>query len=126
MRFARFDRELTRAAKFKDKRSKIGRRFDGTLRYDLAGKDKSVLRIQVFERDGGFCVHAIASGRDADCSGPLEMSHWPPMSKSEGSDEMKSCFCRCRKHHRLLDNNQVKWTVREKVSTPAEQLRNDL
>jgi hypothetical protein len=112
VRFARFDKGRTKAAKFKDKRSKIGVRFDGSLRYDLAGKDKSALREKVFERDSWFCVDAsseLRTGNFVGCRGPLELSHWPPMSKSEGSDEMKTCFTRCRKHHRLLDNNQVKW-----------------
>lgn len=117
MRFAKFSKSLTAEAGFLDKRSKIGLRADGTKRYDLAGKDKQNLRDEVFKRDK-HCVDAptildLLVGPKAIvnlCSGPLEMSHWPPMSKSGGSDEMATCFCRCRKHHRLLDNNQVKWT----------------
>lgn len=109
MRFAKFDRGLTKAAKFQDKRSKVGIRADGTLRFDLAGFDKCELRNKVFDRDGWACVELPDSGLN-NCSGPLELSHWPPMSKSGGSDEMATCFCRCRKHHRLLDANQVQWT----------------
>lgn len=115
MRFAKFSRELTKAAKFKDRRSKIGIRADGSLRYDLAGLDKGDLREKVFTRDEFGCVDArtivdLLCGPveiSKLCVGPLEMSHWPPMSKSGGSDEMATCFCRCRKHHRLLDGNQV-------------------
>lgn len=106
VKFAKYSPTLTKEAGFKDRRSKIGIRPDGTLRYDLSGIDKGDLREKVFERDGWACVELPDTGVN-NCSGPLELSHWPPMSKSGGSDEMKSCFTRCRKHHRLLDNNQV-------------------
>jgi hypothetical protein len=109
MRFAKFDREATKAAGFHDRRSRIGVRADGTLRYDLAGKDKSELREKVFERDGWKCVDRPKTITDSMCLGPRELSHWPPMSKSGGSDSMETTFCRCQKHHRLLDNNQVKF-----------------
>lgn len=112
MRFARYSKADTKAAGFKDRRSKIGIRADGTFRYDLAGVDKSALRDRVFHRDFYTCVDAkVTKNRvdDRQCSGPLEMSHEPAMSKSEGSDEEKSCFCRCRFHHRKLDNNYVKF-----------------
>lgn len=114
MRFAKFDKETTKAAGFKDKRSKIGRRFDGTLRFDLAGKDKNELHDLVFKRDKWRCVDRPKKWNDIACYGPLEMSYWPPMSKSGGSDEMATCFTRCRKHHRILDANQVRWTKKEK------------
>lgn len=104
MRFAKFSPSHTKAAGFKDRRSKIGIRADGSLRYDIAGQDKFDLRERVFERDRWTCVDRSTLDR---CDLWLEMSHWPPMSKSGGSDEMKTCFTRCRKHHRLLDNNQV-------------------
>jgi hypothetical protein len=134
MKFAKFSPELTKAAGFKCPAkkargygSKIGIRADGSLRYDLAGKDKSDLRDKVFERDKYHCADMMKwiggpfpglyiENAPNPCEGPLEMSHWPPMSKSEGSDEMKTCFCRCRKHHRLLDNREVRWTPRVEVA----------
>ena len=98
MRFARYSKELTAKARFKDSRSKIGLRWDGTERVVLKGKDMSDLRRRVFERDQWTCVDS-----DTRCAGPLELSHQPPRSKSEGSDSMAGTKCRCQFHHRLLD-----------------------
>lgn len=100
MRFAKYSEHLTKEARFKDARSKIGLRWDGTERVVLKGKDMSDLRRRVFERDEWTCII-----RDNRCSGPLELSHWPPRSKSEGSDIESQCFVRCQFHHRLLDGH---------------------
>lgn len=86
--------------RFKCRDSRVLRRKDGTLRFELRGKDKSDLREACFERDNYTCVDH-ADGRI--CGGPLQMSHFPPMSKSEGSDEIGQVFCRCQKHHVWLD-----------------------
>jgi hypothetical protein len=101
MRFARYNERLTKAAKFKDKNSKIGLRFDGTQRIVLKGRDKMSLRAEVFMRDGYSCVDR----GEGKCAGRLELSHWPPMSRSGGSDVVEQCFVRCQKHHRILDGN---------------------
>lgn len=100
MRFASYSKDLTAKARFKDSRSKIGLRWDGTERVVLKGKDMSDLRQRVFERDKWACVDAELGDR---CMGKLELSHWPPRSKSGGSDVFSQCSCRCTKHHRLLD-----------------------
>lgn len=99
MRFARYSADRTAKARFKDSRSKIGLRWDGTERVVLKGKDMSDLRRRVFERDKWTCVECEYS----NCKGPLELSHWPPRSKSGGSDVDSQCSVRCQKHHRLLD-----------------------
>ena len=102
MRFAKYSDALTKEARFKDKRSKIGIRWDGTERVVLKGKDMTDLRERVFERDKWTCVDSEYGDR---CKGPLELSHWPPKSKSEGSDVDSQVSCRCQKHHRLLDGH---------------------
>jgi hypothetical protein len=104
VRFAKYSESLTKEAKFKDKRSKIGIRWDGTQRVVLKGKDMSDLRQRVFERDKWTCVDSDYGDR---CMGPLELSHWPPRSKSEGSDTMEGTACRCKKHHLLLDGHRM-------------------
>ena len=109
MRFAHHSEYLTEEAKFKDWRSEIGIRFDGSLRVNLHGLDMQVLREKVFERDDYRCVDYGNALTKGICEGPLELSHWPPRSKSAGSDTMEGATCRCRKHHRLLDNNQPKF-----------------
>ncbi len=100
MRFARFSSELTEAASFKDSRSMIGLRFDGTERIVLKGEDKRDLHAACMERDGYMCVDR---GNGTVCSGPLHMSHWPAMSKSEGSDILSQVSTRCWVHHVRLD-----------------------
>lgn len=100
MRFAKYSENLTREARFKDSRSKIGLRWDGTERVVLKGKDMIALHDRVFERDKWTCVDSDYGDR---CQGPLELSHWPPRSKSEGSDTLAGTACRCMKHHRILD-----------------------
>ena len=102
MRFARFSEELTKAAHFHDRRSMIGLRFDGTERVVLKGRDKESLREACFERDMNMCVDREMS----PCFGWLEMSHFPAMSKSEGSDVLEKVFCRCWRHHILLDGHK--------------------
>lgn len=118
VRFAHYSEYLTEEAKFKDWRSEIGVRFDGSLRVTLKGKDMEALREAVFNRDIWKCVDRKQIDLNgmcvSTCEGPLELSHWPPRGRSGGSDTMEGTSCRCRKHHRLLDNNQVKWT--QKVS----------
>lgn len=116
MQFARFSRSLTKAANFQDKRSRIGVRFDGTLRYDLAGEDKKALRERVFQRDGYKCQYTDAG----PCSGPLELSHWPPMGRSAGSDQDNSCDCLCIRHHRLRDNNQPQFGKKNPAPSSAD------
>ena len=102
MRFAKYSDALTKEARFKDKRSKIGIRWDGTQRVVLKGKDMTDLRERVFERDKWTCVDAYWGSQ---CKGPLELSHWPPRSKSEGSDTLEGTSCRCQRHHRMLDGH---------------------
>jgi hypothetical protein len=98
-RFGHFDVAATKQAfregRFLDKRSRLLRRLDGSYRVELRGIDASNLRRECFERDRGLCVDRS----DGRCSGPLEMSHWPPMSKSEGSDELDKVSLRCKSHH---------------------------
>lgn len=106
MRFAKFDRELTKAAKFKDRRSKIGRRADGTLLVRLAGKDMQNLRDKAFElyqEDGiTMCWDHTFSWQTNTCKGPLELSHDKPRGQG-GSDVIENVRPRCRYHHRLRD-----------------------
>jgi len=104
LRFGSLDRTATAEARgdgrFTDRRSVMLRRMDGSYRIVLFGEDKKRLRHRVFERDKG-CVDRAKS----DCHGPLQMSHFPPMSKSEGSDEIDKVSVRCWKHHILLDGH---------------------
>ena len=103
-RFGKFDAGATKDARadgrFKDKRSKILVRFDGSYRIELRGSDASRLREECFNRDRGRCVDA---GDGHACHGPLQMSHDPAMSKSAGSDVLEQVFVRCWRHHVLLD-----------------------
>lgn len=108
MKFAKFDKELTRAAGFKDKRSKIGLRPDGSQLVRLAGADMSALHDEVFERDGWRCKDGSMGINH--CDGPLELSHDIPRGKG-GSDTAENTHCRCQKHHRLRDNREVKWST---------------
>jgi hypothetical protein len=104
MRFGHLDQAATldarRNGQFKDRRSRVLRRMDGTQRIVLFGSDKSKLREDCFRRDNYKCVDASSGTK---CDGVLQMSHWPPMSKSEGSDQLDQVFCRCFKHHTILD-----------------------
>jgi len=107
-RFGHLDSEATKDAyrngRFTDKkkRSRVLRRMDGTVRIELSGIDSTNLRIACFERDHYKCVDA---GDGHACYGFLQMSHWPPMSKSEGSDVLEQVACRCWRHHVLLDGH---------------------
>lgn len=105
-RFGSEDVELTRQyrkeKRFLDRRSKVLIRLDGTQRFVFAGVDKTNLRNQCFERDAHQCVDA---GNGHTCYGPLQMSHFPAMSKSEGSDVLEQVFTRCWRHHVLLDGH---------------------
>lgn len=106
MRFGHWDKELTKQyrkeGRFEDRNSKVLVRRDGTLRIVLAGIDKSRLRSACLARDGYDCVDR---GDGHKCHGPLQMSHWPPMSKSEGSDVLNQVFTRCWRAHILLDGH---------------------
>src|SRR5579864_5789825 len=103
-RFGHLDREATKDAYrngvFKSRDSKVLRRMDGSARIELRGMDVSLLRSACFERDRHQCVDR---GDGHACHGPLQMSHWPPMSKSEGSDVLEQVFTRCWFHHMKLD-----------------------
>ena len=104
MRFGHLDSDATkdrrRNGEFLSKDSKVLRRMDGSTRIELRGIDASHLRMACFERDSHRCVDR---GDGHECHGPLQMSHWPPMSKSEGSDVLEQVFTRCWRHHILLD-----------------------
>lgn len=102
MRFARFSKELTKDAKFKDRRSKIGIRADGSQLVRLAGKDMEKLREKVFEESDGCWDRTFQSMGPNTCEGPLELSHFIPRGRG-GSDVAENVTPRCRKHHRLYD-----------------------
>ena len=110
MRFAKFDKTLTAAAKFKDKRSKIGLRPDGSQLVRLAGRDMEELRNEASNRDNWRCVEAIGgnvySPLGQYCEGPLELSHDIPRGRG-GSDVIDNVHMRCNKHHRMRDNREV-------------------
>ena len=103
-----YDPELTaeyrKSGRFEDRGSRAYIRKEGSLRLVLAGRDKSNLREQCFERDGFRCVDR------PDCAGRLEMSHTPPMSDPEGSDEIDKVRTRCKRHHAEYDHHAVKWS----------------
>lgn len=99
---AEFTKQYRRNKQFLDPESKVLVRLDGTYRIVLAGRDKSNLRAACFERDHYRCVDA---GDGHICYGPLQMSHFPAMSKSEGSDILEQVFTRCWRHHILLDGH---------------------
>lgn len=103
MRFARYSKELTKAARFKDRRSRIGLRSDGTPIVRLAGKDMSKLREDVFEFFNYTCIDRSLV-RLNDCHGPLELSHQIPRGRG-GSDEFENVRPRCQKHHRMRDGH---------------------
>ena len=109
--FGHLDSEATKDARrngrFLCRDSRVLRRMDGSERIELRWVDKSNLRAACFERDGQKCVdrHKDAIDEKSRCSGPLQMSHWPPMSKSEGSDVLEQVFTRCWRHHVLLDGH---------------------
>jgi hypothetical protein len=107
-RFGQKDGAATREAyedgRFLDakKRSQVLRRMDGSSRIELRGIDATNLRLACFERDHYRCVD---EGNGHECHGPLQMSHNPPMSKSEGSDVLDQVQTRCWRHHILLDGH---------------------
>jgi hypothetical protein len=105
MQFARFSQELTDAAGFADKRSKIGLRADGTQLVRLAGADMAELRWHATGRDTHKCVDCHDYGSWAE---PLELSHDVPRGRG-GSDVLENVHMRCRTCHRKRDNNSVKW-----------------
>ena len=89
--------------RFKDPNSRVLVRKDGSLRFELAGRDMSALHDLRFALDNWTCVDGQGIGWG--CKGRLELSHWPPRSKSEASDEIDKVFTRCQKHHRLKDGH---------------------
>lgn len=110
MRFAKYSPSHTKAAKFRDRRSRVGVRPDGSLRYDLEGRDKTALRDAVFERDHWTCAEQNPRSEwfmhyGTKCAGKLDLSHEPPMSTSAGSDEESTTVVRCRRHHRSRDGH---------------------
>lgn len=104
MRFAKFSASLTKIAHFKDRRSKIGIRHDGSMLVRLAGKDMEALREEVFERDGCCVEFAGPYATENHCMGKLELSHDIPRGRG-GSDTPENTHCRCTKHHRLRDGH---------------------
>lgn len=104
MRFARFSKELTKSAKFKDRRSKIGLRADGSQLVRLAGRDMMELREKVFEDSDGCWDRTFQSMGPNTCEGPLELSHTIPRGRG-GSDVESNVKPRCRKHHIIYDHH---------------------
>jgi len=100
-------RSRRKSGEFKDKRSAVYVRKDGSLRIRLFGKDKSNLRDECFTRDGWDCVDDQTA---LSCEGLLEMSHQPPISDPEGSDEIDKVRTRCKKHHAEFDHHAVRWS----------------
>jgi hypothetical protein len=107
MRFAKLDLHATNEAlisgRFKDKRSRIGIRPDGTQLVRLFGKDMEALRNEVFERDGR-CVDYEFSAVVGECDGPDELSHKIPRGRG-GSDTPENTCRRCKVHHIYYDLN---------------------
>lgn len=99
MRWAHRDREATRAAGFKDRRSFVG--YNSKGRYvRLFGRDMSELRVTVMERDGWKCQDCGVSNFDQ----PLELSHNKPKSLG-GDDTAENLAARCRFCHRKRDGH---------------------
>ena len=98
------DPEITASYRWFDRRSKVYVRKDGSHRIVLAGRDKSNLREDCFARDGYQCVDR---GDLLMCRGRLELSHTPPMSDPEGSDELDKVKARCDRHHKVYDNRWI-------------------
>ena len=101
MRFARYNEELTKAAGFKDRRSRIGVTFSGSMLVRLAGRDMMALHDEVFERDKD-CVDRFQEPLMGECSGPHELSHDVPRGRG-GSDTPENTKRRCQRHHRFRD-----------------------
>lgn len=86
------DRDATRAAKFKDRRSKIlnnGRRH-------LFGKDMEELRLQTFERDNWRCTEC-GSGEW------IHMHHIVPRGERgvDRDDHLRNTTTLCVTHHAM-------------------------
>ena len=110
MPIGHYDPHLTRMRRahgeFTDRRSKVYVRKDGSLRIRLFGRDKSNLRDDCFARDRYKCMDPDSM----PCDGKLEMSHNPPISNPDGSDELDKVETRCTFHHSLFDHHSVKWS----------------
>ena len=108
-KWARIDKEGTQGAGFLDKRSWIGFNSKDERYVRLFGKDMMALREKVFDRENWICYEYLKApfGKGPSCSGGLELSHDIPRGRG-GSDTPENTHCRCRKHHRILDNMQVK------------------
>lgn len=108
MRFARFDRTLTKAAGFKNKDSKIGLRADGSAREVLKGYDWTLRKYQCFVRDKYQCISCHVSGVLIRVE--IDAHHIVPKGKG-GGDDLANLETRCRKcHNHAHPEKQVRFS----------------
>jgi hypothetical protein len=112
MKWAKFSAALTKKEQFRDRRSKVGIRPDGTRFLKLAGFDMSLQRERVFERDTNKCANCGGY----EFSGFLELDHI--LSRGKGGDDsmnnlqllggrFSKCKCHLHKHVRVLSGKNV-------------------
>ena len=103
-------KQRTVDAGFKDRRSRIGYRTDGSEFWDLCGVDMGIQRNRVILRDRLRCQKCGKALTLEEC----ELDHIRSRGKG-GDDSLGNLQVLCRKCHR--DKHvSVRWTAQEKVS----------
>lgn len=103
MMFAKFSLELTKAANFQDRKSRIGIRPDGSVRESLEGLDWTLRKAECLSRDGFRCVV---------CGGLMDLDpHHKVHRGTGGGDDLENLEIRCRGcHNAAHPEKQVKWS----------------
>ncbi len=103
-------KQRTVDAGFKDRRSRIGYRPDGSEFWDLCGVDMGIQRNRVILRDRQRCQKCGKALTLEEC----EIHHIRTRGKG-GDDQIDNLECICRRCHQK-EHVAVRWTAREKVS----------
>jgi hypothetical protein len=101
----RLTAEARASGRFKNPRSKIGIRPDGSELVKLFGEDWDKLRVEVFERDGWKCVDCNKKAWEVY---KLDPSHNIPRGHG-GSDVLSNVHTRCRDCHNRKDERDLRF-----------------
>lgn len=110
VRFARYSRAETEAAGFMCKKSKVGIRADGSLKFDLKGDDWKMQREAALVRDGRKCL----SCGTRDNLDPHHIWH----RGDGGGDDLANLRTLCRPCHRARHpEKRIRWTKKTLTSS---------